>query len=412
MKILLTGSTKLQINPPEDRRSSGTVKIDVPAAVVAGLRRLGHDVDWRPVTIGEDLSAYDFAWVSVACPMSTNGAPGALGSFWALSHSTLPAVLFMDDWRATRVGHSQARSLLRDPEKYFFRTMLAPKEFRELCGNLEGATYSYRNALAEATEAMERQRARLLEDGNEKGAKYISIAQVYPDEHALVLEHLDALTRGLQRSYDGLLHTRRVIPMYRWGDPDSVRPFIAPAAADEKLWKLDPSHVVEEIIKAATLAHYPEERQLAWALPLITPPQEFIDRHVSDTTWPIDTVGHRTSAVKKLPTEVDVIEWVSRRSGVFAPCYFGDGRKSKPLTGWWRSRYLYAAACKLPLVAFKGEANPLGDAYTYTYQQIEAMNSTERYDVAHAQSDALRPHYTTRDMFDEMIAEMVGEATW
>lgn len=407
MKILLTGATKLQMNPPEERRSSGTVKIDVPAAVVAGLRRLGHEVDWRPTVIGEDLSPYDLVWVSIACPMSTNGAPGALGSFWALSHADLPAVLFMDDWRATRVGHSQARSLLRDPEKYFFRTMLAPKEFRELCGNLEGATYSYRNALAEAESAMLRQRQRLLDEGNERGARYLNISQVYPDNHALILEHLDALTAGLQRSYNGLFNTKRVIPMYQWGDPDSVRPFIAPEAAHVQLHKLDPSHVVEEIISKAVIAPG-KERQLAWALPLITPPQEFLERHVPDPSWPVDTVGHKTSSVKKLPTEVDVLEWVSRRSGVFAPCYFGDGRKTKPLTGWWRSRYLYAAACKLPLVAFKGEAIPLGSAYDVTYQEVEAMSPGERHQLAHLQSDALRPWYADRDTFDGMLAGIVS----
>jgi hypothetical protein len=255
---------------------------------------------------------------------------------------------------------------------------------------------------------MHRQRGRLLGEGNEKGAKYINVSQVYPDDHALVLEHLDALTRGLQRSYSGTDRTRRAIPMYQWGDASSVRPFIAPEIAEhEVLYKLDPSHVVEEIIRAATLAPV-EERQLAWALPLITPPAEFIERHAPNTAWHIDTVGHRTSEVKKLPTEVDVLEWVSRRSGVFAPCYFGDGRKTKPLTGWWRSRYLYAAAAKLPLVAFKGEAAPLGEPYTVTYREVEAMEWQERDDLAHRQSDALRPHYADQYTFDRMLEGIIG----
>jgi len=329
-----------------------------------------------------------------------------MGSLWALSHSRLPAVLFLDDWRATRVGHSQARSLLRDPEKYFFRVMLQPKPYRELCGNLEPASFSYRNALTEAAAACERQRARLLEVGDERGARNLGIAQVYPDDHAVILEHLDALTAGLQRSYNGLDRTLRVVPMYSWGDVSSVYPYVAPEVSGAPIFKLDPSHVVEEIAEKAKLAP-PSERELAWALPLITPPKDFLERQVPDATWPVDTVGHRTSSHLKLATEVDVLEWISRRSGIFAPPYFGDGRKSKPLTGWWRSRYLYAAIAKIPLVAFKGEADALGAAYEIGYKQIEAMNFTERCDLARRQADALRPHYTHRREFDETLEEIL-----
>jgi hypothetical protein len=197
--------------------------------------------------------------------------------------------------------------------------------------------------------------------------------------------------------------------MYTWGDVESVRAYIAPETKGEPIYKLDPSHVVEVVAECSSLPSA-DERALAWALPLITPPAEFIERHAASATWPIDTVGHRTSSVKRLPTEVDVLEWISRRSGVFAPPYFGGSKKTKPLTGWWRSRYLYAAIAKVPLVAFKGEADALGRPYKVTIRDVERMTRGERVELALDQSNALRPHYANRDRFDEMVDGIIAAA--
>jgi len=55
MKVLMSGFTALQINT--EKRT--IQKIDVPASVAKALREAGHDVDWRKITPGEDLSCYD-----------------------------------------------------------------------------------------------------------------------------------------------------------------------------------------------------------------------------------------------------------------------------------------------------------------------------------------------------------------
>ena len=75
MKVLITGFTALQINT--EKRT--IQKIDVPASIVKALREAGHEVDWRKVTPGEDLSSYDVAWVNLAPLNSLNGRQGAMG---------------------------------------------------------------------------------------------------------------------------------------------------------------------------------------------------------------------------------------------------------------------------------------------------------------------------------------------
>ena len=78
MKILMTGFTALQINT--ERRT--IQKIDVPALIVKALTDMGHEVDWRKVTPGEDLSSYDVAWVNLAPLNSLNGRQGAMGALY------------------------------------------------------------------------------------------------------------------------------------------------------------------------------------------------------------------------------------------------------------------------------------------------------------------------------------------
>ena len=62
MKVLMSGFTALQINT--EKRT--IQKIDVPASIAKALREAGHDVDWRRIVPGEDLSGYDVLWINLA----------------------------------------------------------------------------------------------------------------------------------------------------------------------------------------------------------------------------------------------------------------------------------------------------------------------------------------------------------
>ena len=62
MRILVTGMTPQHINS-QGRDGQYDNNWDILAA--KGLPDLGHDVDWRETTPGEDLSSYDMAVVGV-----------------------------------------------------------------------------------------------------------------------------------------------------------------------------------------------------------------------------------------------------------------------------------------------------------------------------------------------------------
>ena len=145
MKILMTGFTALQINT--ERRT--IQKIDVPALIVKALTDLGHEVDWRKVTPGEDLSSYDVAWVNLAPLNSLNGRQGAMGALYTLS-SGLPAVGFFDDWQFNTVFNG-ARAMVKKPAMLYKHLLVGTEHRGE-----EGATYFSR---ADIEAALERVRA-------------------------------------------------------------------------------------------------------------------------------------------------------------------------------------------------------------------------------------------------------------
>lgn len=94
---LATGSTPVQVG-------SERTQMDIVTAMrgyVAALESMGYDVDWRPVTPGEDLSRYDAVIAAVQKPNSI-ASRHFYGALWALS--TRPdAVAVIDDWQADSI---------------------------------------------------------------------------------------------------------------------------------------------------------------------------------------------------------------------------------------------------------------------------------------------------------------------
>lgn len=93
MRILITGFTGVQTNTG----GSQLEMISNLRSLVEGLKMAGHDVDWRYVCPGEDLSVYEKIIVSI------NGtgswvSPFALGALYAMG-SRPDALLTCDDWQ-------------------------------------------------------------------------------------------------------------------------------------------------------------------------------------------------------------------------------------------------------------------------------------------------------------------------
>lgn len=387
MKILMTGFTALQINT--ERRT--IQKIDVPALIAKALSEMGHEVDWRKVTPGEDLSSYDVAWINLAPLNSLNGRQGAMGALYTLT-SGLPAVGFFDDWQFNTVFNG-ARALIKKPEM-LYKHLLVGSEHR----GEEGATYFSR---ADIEAALER-----IKEVNPDAAKKCYIERYYmmdtdenvkPYEKRLVQAAKDLVA---DRWSAGMVP---VCPMYAWGDRTGVRKRMPKEVGP--IEALDPSVVVNDTLAAVTPKQQ-SEKQRAWVLGALMPHDEWLAK--KNPTWPVEIVGSRKLIKKlggqRLDTEQDVLEFYNERWGILSPPYPHAG------SGWWRSRFLYAAHIGSILVTDKGEGDPLGNAYKLTISDVEKMSDDELAAAAKAQADALRPYIGTYEQFKEHVSHIVNRA--
>jgi hypothetical protein len=387
MKVLMTGFTALQINT--DRRS--IQKIDVPAHVVRAMEDLGHEVDWRKVTPGEDLSGYDMAWINLAPLNSLNGRQGAMGALYTLT-SGLPAVGFFDDWQFNTVFNG-ARALIKKPQM-LYKHLLVGADHR---GD-EGATYFSREDIEAALER--------VREKDPEAAKKCYIERYYMMDTD---ESVKPYEKQLVQAAHGMIDARwaagmvPVCPMYTWGDRTGVRKRMPKDVG--RIEALDPTSVTFDTLAAVTPTA-PEEKQRAWVLGALMPHDEWLTK--KNPSWPVEIVGSR-KLIRKLggqrfDTELDVLNFYNERWGILSPPYPHAG------SGWWRSRFLYAARIGSVLVTDKGEGDPLGHAFKLTIADVEKMNTDELAAAAKAQADALRPYVGTYDMFKEHVSDIIKRA--
>lgn len=381
MRVIFTGCTSIQVNS-QNRSIS---KIDVPASIVEALRSYGHEVDWRKVEPGEDLSQYDVAWVNLAPINSLNGRSGAMGALETLS-SGLPCVGFFDDWQVSTVFNGM-NAVVRRP-LMLYKHMLVGAEHR----GVEKATYFDG---AEAWAAYNR----LLEaDPTLKGKIYVE-RYYFRDTDEAVRPHAEryvALAKAFinERWARGMVP---VCPMYSWGDRSLVakifrKPTRAPSMGP--IEALDPSSTIYPLI-APHEPLPPEEKKRAWILGALMPHDDWIERN--EWEWPIEYLGSKSVIRKhggeRVKTESDVIDRYNQHWGILSPPYMHSG------SGWWRSRFMYAAKVGSVLVCGKGEGDPLGSAYKYSHKHVEAMSTEDLAAVARAQAEALRPHMPPPELF-------------
>jgi hypothetical protein len=387
MKILMTGFTALQINTEHKTIK----KIDVPASIVDALTQSGHEVDWRRVTPGEDLTGYDVIWVNLGPLNSLNGRQGAMGALYALS-SGVPAVGFFDDWQFAQVFNA-CRSLVRHPES-LYKYLLSGSSVR---GDEEATYYSYDDAKA----ALDR-----ILQTNPDAAKKCAIGRYFfndTDENIKQYEgQLVATGAALlaERWSAGLVP---VCPMYSFGDRSLVRKRMPKEMAP--IEALDPSSTIYNILSSCDPAPF-ESKQRSWVLGALMPHDTWLEKKKPE--WPVEIIGSRKLIRKfggqRLDSEEDVLAFYNNYWGILSPPYPHAG------SGWWRSRFMYSARVRSVLVTDKGEGAPLGSAYKLTIKDVEAMSDSELANAATAQADALRRHMPTYDSFVAQCNHIVNRA--
>ena len=120
--VLVTGVTETHTNHPD--RASSTKFVSIPELMREGLQHLGHNVDHRAVTPGEDLSAYDVVFVYLY-PLDGN-ALHPEGAIHALT--TRPdAYVCLDDWAFQKIIPTwQDKIALSELQKHVWLAPLFP----------------------------------------------------------------------------------------------------------------------------------------------------------------------------------------------------------------------------------------------------------------------------------------------
>jgi len=98
MKILITGITGLHTTENYYLRQELKV-LPSQLGLVNGLRELGHEVEQRPVTWGEDLDGYDKI-ITYLCATDSFIAGHTAGALWTLQREDTLCAL--DDWQISR----------------------------------------------------------------------------------------------------------------------------------------------------------------------------------------------------------------------------------------------------------------------------------------------------------------------
>lgn len=140
-KLLLTGSTPIQVG------SDRTVLKIITAAACwrSALKEMGYDVDWRSVTPGEDLSAYDRVCVVLNQPCSISSSH-VYGALWALRERP-DATVFLDDWQTGQLV-SGFQTCARSKDRAFRLTKYWPAEKMAAVKDNEGPLFEIVQKLA------------------------------------------------------------------------------------------------------------------------------------------------------------------------------------------------------------------------------------------------------------------------
>lgn len=128
MKILMSGFTATHVL--SKRRSI----ISTPSTFLMydALQHAGHQVEARPIIVGEDLTGYHRVIVGIAPPNAFN-AQHVYGALWAISQmysGDIKGMLYLNDWNVrTTIGGFRSQHNCGD--RSIFRPML-PRTSREL----------------------------------------------------------------------------------------------------------------------------------------------------------------------------------------------------------------------------------------------------------------------------------------
>jgi hypothetical protein len=329
MRILVSGLTGAH----SGRVRRGVVgRMNPVEFVVRALRDAGHEVDWTGYKLQDELTGYDLLWFVLSPPKSTSAMNYGLGGLSLLGRWRGRYVLQIDDWNLRHI-FNDTRSLLRAPGETLYRVI--DKETGELF---------FRGEQAETVRRYE----------------------------AYVTEGLRRMIGANTGAVGGI-----VTLAYGWGDLTRLVGELPLGLRRVRLVRIDPSPAVYEIIRDQSVV----TKERRWVMAALAKHETWLRRRVDSARWPVTILG----ADGKKTDEAGVYVAYRESWGALSPPYPHAG------SGWWRTRFIYAAAAGTVLVCENSEADALGSCYRLSMQDIERLDDTGLREVSEGQRNALRP---------------------
>jgi hypothetical protein len=203
-------------------------------------------------------------------------------------------------------------------------------------------------------------------------------------------EHLDEYTTIVDRLSEKPWPLT-IAPAYAWGDHAKLASL------------LQSSPRTEFVDVTPYLARHPlpspmPVKDRSWVLGTASNQLPWLEKQ--GVTWPVHHFGGRASKAPRQLTEPELAAEYCSHWGVLSPSY---GYRTAG-TGWWRSRFVFAAQARAVLLCDPDEAPNLGPAYANTASEIEALSDAQLAGLAEAQRDALRPWIWKKyQVVDEML---------
>jgi len=263
VKVLVTGATARHVgrlDPLAGDRSDKKAYHACPHIFADACRRLGHEVEFRPVDPGESLA--DFARVCVFLgPLVDPQMTYVHGALAALARRP-DAIAFLDDWKVGTIQSSFRRMAMRDHFYLWHSTFAASRPLRN---------------------------------------------------HAFGLPIGRMIERLVGEMAEGPWKRRVVVPLHPWGDPSIIKG----CPEGERTWldytpgltpPVDLADVVKRVIRRRA-------KKKAWLLATLGTRESWVERQ--DLSWPVVRAGYKAVRL----SQDDVMRASAGFFGSLAPKY-------------------------------------------------------------------------------------------
>lgn len=184
-----------------------------------------------------------------------------------------------------------------------------------------------------------------------------------------------------------------VRPTYDWGD-HSLMPYVNTV----RLVDADPSSYAPRYP-----FEVPEQRERAWVIGGIVNSSDWIAKQ--SLTWPVEMYGNAKYNTHGRLKEPDLVARFAKVHGVLC-----QPRPRTNASGWWRSRYLFAAQTKTIVFGDPKDVHPLGDVYLVPGSDVEKMSVTQLHDLASRQSEHFLSLIWPRERYSRVFDEALQVA--